>query len=133
MKTSDPWDWTIFDPRAIIRTILVEVHRKKLSLHTKYQRPGPSNFRQEDFLLTGVYVKQVKVNPRSSFFFSDFTEPMSPVLHTKSQGHWPFGSIEEDFNVGIIWAWWPSWSCDKDAANKFSFPRPMEASYEVDV
>ena len=82
-----PWDWMIFDPRAIIRTILVEVHRIKLSLHTKYQRPGPSNFRQEDFLSIGVYVKQVMVNPRSLFSFSDFTEPMSPVLHTKSQGH----------------------------------------------
>ena len=22
--------------------------------------------------------------------------PISPMLHTKSQGHWPFGSREED-------------------------------------
>ena len=42
-KTSDPWDGVIFDPR----TLLVEVH--KIKLHTKYQRPGSSSFRQEDF------------------------------------------------------------------------------------
>ena len=23
-----------------------------------------------------------------------------------------------------IWAWWPSWSCDPDAANKLLFPAP---------
>ena len=25
-----------------------------------------------------------------------------------------------------LWAWEPSWSCDPDAANKHSFPQPME-------
>ena len=29
-----------------------------------------------------------------------------------------------------IWAWWPSWSCDPDAANKLSFPHPTEAPHE---
>ena len=26
-----------------------------------------------------------------------------------------------------IWAWWPPWSCDPDAANKISFPLPKGA------
>ena len=47
-KISDPQHEAIFDPRAIIWTTLVEVH--KMKLHTKYQRPGPSGFRQEAFL-----------------------------------------------------------------------------------
>ena len=37
-------------------------------------------------------VKLVEVNPESSLV------PTSPILHSKSQGHWPFGSIEDDFN-----------------------------------
>ena len=45
--TSDAWSRAIFDPRAIIWTILVEIYKK---LHTKYQRPGPSGFRLEFFL-----------------------------------------------------------------------------------
>ena len=30
-----------------------------------------------------------------------------------------------------IWAWWPSWSCDPDPANKFLFPHPYEAPNEI--
>ena len=30
-----------------------------------------------------------------------------------------------------IWAWWPSWSCDIDPANKLSFPHPTEAPCEI--
>ena len=30
-----------------------------------------------------------------------------------------------------MWAWWSSWSCDQDPANKLSFPRHMEASYAI--
>ena len=30
-----------------------------------------------------------------------------------------------------IWAWWPSWSWVPDPANKFSFPHPTEAPYEI--
>ena len=42
------------------------------------------------------------------------------MLHTKLQGQWPLGSWEEDFKVFFyhIWAWWPPWSCDQDAADK---------------
>ena len=31
----------------------------------------------------------------------------------------------------IIWAWWPFWSCDPDAANKLSFPLPKEAPHKI--
>ena len=30
-----------------------------------------------------------------------------------------------------IWVWRPSWSCDPDAANKFSFPFPKEAPHQI--
>ena len=30
-----------------------------------------------------------------------------------------------------IWAWQPSLSCDPDPVNKFSFPHPTEAPYEI--
>ena len=44
-ETSETRSGAIFDPRAKILTILVEVH--KLKLHTKYQRPGPLSFREK--------------------------------------------------------------------------------------
>ena len=53
------------------------------------------------------------------------------MLHTKFRGNWFAGSerkIFEGFNH--IWAWWPPWSCDPDAANKLLFPLPMEAGFE---
>ena len=43
----------IFEPRAIICSILAEVH--KVKLRTKYQRPGPSGFRK--FFPIWVYAK----------------------------------------------------------------------------
>ena len=30
-----------------------------------------------------------------------------------------------------IWAWWPSWSMDRDHFSNFSFPQPKEAPYEI--
>ena len=30
-------------------------------------------------------------------FFLNFIGPMSPMLHTKPQGHWSFASREKDF------------------------------------
>ena len=44
-KTNEPQGRASFDLRAIIWTILVEVHYMKL--HTKYQRPRPSSFWEE--------------------------------------------------------------------------------------
>ena len=46
-ETSDPWGQAIFDPRTIIWTNLVEIY--KIKLRTKYKRPRPFIFRQEDF------------------------------------------------------------------------------------
>ena len=55
------------------------------------------------------------------------------MLHTKPQGHWPFGSREEAFWKGFyhIWAWQPSWLCDPDAVNKLPFPLSIEDQYEI--
>ena len=54
------------------------------------------------------------------------------LLHTKFQGHQPFG-FGEDFLrfLQYIWAWRPSWSCDQDRLNNLSFPHLMEALYEI--
>ena len=54
-KTSDHRGRAIFDPRAEIWTILVEVH--KIKLHTKYQRPGSyrSDKKISKVLPSGVY------------------------------------------------------------------------------
>ena len=46
-KQVTPGAGPFFDPRAMIWTILVEVH--KMKLHTKYQKHWPSSFRQEGF------------------------------------------------------------------------------------
>ena len=46
-KISDPWGWAFFELRALIWTVFIEFY--KIKLHTKYQRPGPSSFKQEDF------------------------------------------------------------------------------------
>ena len=57
-----------------------------------------------------------------------------PMMHTKIQGHWPFGSGEEDFfflRFKHIWSWRPSWSCDQGHLSKLSFPHPIEAPYEI--
>ena len=56
-----------------------------------------------------------------------------PMMHTKIQGHWPFGSGEEDFFLGFyhIWPWWPSWSCDQDHLSKLLFPHPIEGPYKI--
>ena len=50
------------------------------------------------------------------------------MLHTKFGGNRPAGYGEEDFEGFLPYMGWrPSWSCDPDAANKFSFPPPKEA------
>ena len=57
---------------------------------------------------------------------------MGPMLHTKAQGIGPLvpeKMISERFYH--IWVWLSTWSCDPDAPNKLSFPRPMEAPQEI--
>ena len=61
-------------------------------------------------------VKKVKVNRGSSFKQLKYL-----MLHTKFQGHRPFGSREEDILPYM----------DLDHLNKRSFPHPMEAPYEI--
>ena len=86
MKNKWPLGWTIFDPSAIIWTILVEAHNIKLP--TKYQRPWPSNFRQEDSL-SFAYGSLCKNNwpfckngqgQHKVIIFSNFIRPMSLML-----------------------------------------------------
>ena len=44
------------------------------------------------------------------------------MLHTKFHENQPVGSGEDFEGFYHIWAWRPSWSCDKDNVNTFSFP-----------
>ena len=55
------------------------------------------------------------------------------MVHTKSQGHQPSGSGEEDFLKGFyhIWAWWPSWSCDQNILHIFWLTYHKESSHEI--
>ena len=55
------------------------------------------------------------------------------MLHTKFRESRPAGSGEEFFLKGFyhILAWRPSWSGDRDAANKLSFPLSKEAPHKI--
>ena len=44
-----------------------------------------------------------------------------PTLHTKCQGHRPFGSGEDFLRLYHLWAWRPSWSSDLDRLNIMFF------------
>ena len=55
-----------------------------------------------------------------------------PMLHTKFQSHWPYGSGEEDFlrflpymGMAAILVMWAG------PFEQFSFPHPMETPYEI--
>ena len=56
----------------------------------------------------------------------------SPILHTMSQGHWPY-IPKKIFLKGLyhIWVWWSSWSCDWEHLCKLSFSHPKELPYEI--
>ena len=71
-KTTDPRHRAIFDLRAIILTNLIEVHQMKL--HIKYQRPGPSGFRKEDFFKFSV--------KKSTFSFCDLDVQWTGTIWT---------------------------------------------------
>ena len=54
------------------------------------------------------------------------------MLRTKPQGQWPFGSAKKIFEGFYhIWSWRPFWSRDLDHLNKFLFPHPIDAPYEI--
>ena len=59
--------------------------------------------------------------------------PHIPILHTKSQGHWPSGSGKEDFLKGFyhIWAWWRSLSCDHHILYKVWLTYHTKSSHET--
>ena len=53
-QTCDPRGGASFDPRGILWTNLVEVHKE--TPHTKYQISTPSSFREEKKLKMGFFV-----------------------------------------------------------------------------
>ena len=53
--------------------------------------------------------------------------PMSTILHSNQQCHWPFGHGEKHFKgFHHIWTWQVSWSCDPHTPYSFSFPKPTD-------
>ena len=66
--------------------------------------------------------------------WTNYDGPKSPMLHTKPQGHWPFGSGEEDFwrvlpymGVVAILVMWPR------PREQTFVPRPTEAPYIYEI
>ena len=53
------------------------------------------------------------------------------MLQIKFRENRPVGSEEALKGFYHIWAWWPSWSCDPDDANKISFPLTKEAPHKI--
>ena len=54
------------------------------------------------------------------------------MIHTKFCGNRLASFGVEDFKGFYhIWAWRPSWLCEPDAANKFSFTIPIEAPHKI--
>ena len=72
------------------------------------------------------YGAEAIVNPGSSF--EQTMMGRSPVYYTASFVE--IGPLVPEKNIlkriYHSWVWGPSWSCDTDAAEKHSFPQPME-------
>ena len=80
-----------------------------IRLHTEYQRPGPSSFRQDFFFfffflnayrslckqLTFPLKRSRSTQGYHLFLFSNLIGPMTPMLHTMPRANWPFGSGED--------------------------------------
>ena len=137
MKTSDPWGGAIFYLRAIIWTILVEVH--KISYIPNIKRPWPSSFRKEDFESSAYrslhrkiwpFRKKGQSQPKVIIFQTLLgAYPQCCIPSPKALALWFWRRFFKGFYH--IWAWWPSWSCDPDVANKLLFPQPMKVQYEI--
>ena len=121
--TTDPWGGTFFYHRAIIWITVIGVH--KIKLHTKYQRPGPSSFRQEDFLsfdYRSIYNKiwpfRTQGQPKIIIFYT----LLGPHVAYKVPGPFVLWFWRRRFIKGFypIWAWWPSWLCDPETFAKRS-------------
>ena len=76
-------------------------------------------------------IKSVKVTPGSSFVQTMMG--WSPWCHMPSLVKIGLPVLEKKIFEGVyhLWAWWPSWSCDPDAANKISLPLPKEAPHKI--
>ena len=69
----------------------------KIKLNTKYQRPRPASFRQEDFKNFAYRSLCRKIGPfrlkgqgqPKVILFSNFIRPMSPMLHNKHRATGP--------------------------------------------
>ena len=64
--------------------------------------------------------------------WTNYDGPKALMLHTKPQGHWPFGSGEEDFwRVFIIYGHGGHLGHLTRPREQLSFPHPTEAPYEI--
>ena len=56
-----------------------------------------------------------------------------PMMHTKFQGHQPFGPGKEDILNCLPYMGMAAIlvMCPEDSLSKFSFPHPIEASYDI--
>ena len=68
-------------------------HKKIKCLSSTSKTRGPEGPVGSPDLLNNVKIGQGQ--PRFTIF-ANLVGPTSPMLHTKYQGHWPFGSREED-------------------------------------
>ena len=92
-----------FDPRGILWTNLVEVHKEML--HTKYQISTPSSFREEKFwrwaslfLCSNLWPPgRASFDPRA-IIWTNLAEVLKEILYTKYQSSRPSSFREEFLN-----------------------------------
>ena len=54
------------------------------------------------------------------------------MIYAKIETQGILSSGEKDFKGFYhIWAWWPSWSTDRDHFTNLLFPQPKQAAYEI--
>ena len=102
-KTFYPQGGAIFDPRGIIWTYFVEVH--KVMLNTKYQGSWPCGFRQKDFftfsLCKTFYPRGGAIFDPRGIIWTHFVEVHYVMLHTKYQGSRPYGFRQVFFTFSL--------------------------------
>ena len=67
-----------------------------------------------------IIILAILIDPHHRLFMQRFNPKAFSVLEKK---------IFKGFNY--IWAWWPSWSKDRNHFSYLSFPQPKEAPYET--
>ena len=100
--TYDPQGGASFDPRGILWTKLVEVHKEMP--HTKYQISTPSSFREEKFWRWASLFLCSNLWPpgRGQFWpqghhIRNMVEVLKEMLYTKYQSSRPSNFREEEF------------------------------------